>query len=346
MPKNTRLGKGIDALLQGRDLTQLEGDLASVVTVPVGQLHPNPDQPRRTFNEEALAELAQSIEDRGVIQPILAEQQDDGDYLIIAGERRWRAAKMAGLSIVPVLPGVFSEQEKLEIALVENIQRQDLTPLEEARAYQELITRRGLSQEDLARRLGKSRPAIANSLRLLRLAPAVQDMVEAGTLSAGHGRTLLGLEKSTDEQLTELANLIATEHLSVRDVERLVHSVNHGSTVEAAIAAATAPAGAPNSTVTPATPSDTGTSSDPTGTSDTGTNSSSDQPASGTNGTGGGGPAKTVEVRSLEEDLIRTLGTRVNINGSPQKGRIEITYHSMEDLERLAELMLGRKIEN
>lgn len=334
MPKNTRLGKGIDALLQGRDITQLEGDLASVVTVPVDQLHPNPDQPRRTFNEEALAELAQSIEDRGVIQPILAEQQDDGDYLIIAGERRWRAAKMAGLTIVPVLPGVFSEQEKLEIALVENIQRQDLTPLEEARAYQELITRRGLSQEDLARRLGKSRPAIANSLRLLRLAPAVQDMVESGTLSAGHGRTLLGLEKSTDEQLTELATLIAAEHLSVRDVERLVQSINHGASVDEAIAATRDSGKATSSPAqTNAAASDNSSSTPPSATP-----SPASSPTSG-------GSAKTVEVRNLEEDLIRTLGTRVTINGSPQKGRIEVAYHSMEDLERLVEIMLGRKIE-
>lgn len=334
MPKNTRLGKGIDALLQGRDITQLEGDLVSVVTVPVDQLHPNPDQPRRTFNEEALAELAQSIEDRGVIQPILAEQQDDGDYLIIAGERRWRAAKMAGLTIVPVLPGVFSEQEKLEIALVENIQRQDLTPLEEARAYQELITRRGLSQEDLARRLGKSRPAIANSLRLLRLAPAVQDMVESGTLSAGHGRTLLGLEKSTDEQLTELATLIAAEHLSVRDVERLVQSINHGASVDEAIAATRNSGKATSSPAQAnAAASDNSSSNSPSVTSSPASSPTSE------------GSAKTVEVRNLEEDLIRTLGTRVTINGSPQKGRIEVAYHSMEDLERLAEIMLGRKIE-
>ena len=234
MSRQRRLGRGIDALLQGRDLESLDtGDINSIVTVPIDQIRPNPEQPRTTFAPEALEELARSIEERGIIQPLLAEQRSDGTYVIIAGERRYRAAEMAGLTVVPILPGVFSEDEKLEIALIENIQREDLTPIEEARAYRELMERSGSNQEEFAHRIGKSRSAIANSLRLLRLPEETQELANRGVLSAGHARTLLGLKDQT--LIPDVTRILTDETLSVRALERLVNLVNEGRTPDEAL---------------------------------------------------------------------------------------------------------------
>jgi ParB family chromosome partitioning protein len=209
-----RLGKGIDALLQGRDLSQLEEQVAGVVSVPLDKLTPNPNQPRKEFSPEQLEELARSISERGIIQPILAEEQNDGTYVIVAGERRYRAAQMAGLTVVPVLPGTFSEEEKLEIALIENIQREDLNPMEEARAYRRLMDTAGLSQEDLSQRLGISRSAVANTVRLLNLPERVQEAIYHRNLSAGHARTLLALKEGSAQE--KLLEAIEEEGLSVR----------------------------------------------------------------------------------------------------------------------------------
>ncbi len=321
MSKQRRLGKGIDALLQGRDISQLEsGDINSVVSVPLDRLRANPDQPRKSFAPEALEELARSIEERGIIQPILAEQQDDDTFIIIAGERRYRAAKMAGLTVVPVLPGVFSEDEKLEIALIENVQRQDLTAIEEARAYRDLMDRLGLSQDELAQRLGRSRPAVANSLRLLRLPEAIHDRINAGTLSGGHARTLLGIEDP--DLLVEAAELIEAEGLSVRVLERIVPLVNQGSDPATAMARVL---GAPAA----ATSAPADTSKEPTPVSSTGGASSERQ-----------APRKTVEMQEIEQQLIERLGTRVVLTGTNDRGKIEIAYLSMDDLDRLMELLL------
>ncbi|MFW5826961.1 MAG: ParB/RepB/Spo0J family partition protein, partial [Alkalispirochaeta sp.] len=298
MSKQRRLGKGIDALLQGRDITQLDsGDINSVVSVPLDRIRANPDQPRKSFAPEALEELARSIEERGIIQPILAEQQDDDTYIIIAGERRYRAAKMAGLTVVPVLPGVFSEDEKLEIALIENVQRQDLTAIEEARAYRDLMDRLGLSQDELAQRLGRSRPAVANSLRLLRLPEAIHDRINAGTLSGGHARTLLGIEDP--ELLVAAAELIEEEGLSVRVLERIVPLVNQGSDPATAMARVLGAA---------ATPSASADSS-----SDQARPLSPEQPTSPDRFQQGGdsdrhAPRKTVEMQEIEQKLIERLG--------------------------------------
>ncbi len=332
MSKQRRLGKGIDALLQGRDLTQLEnGDLNSIVNLPIDRLAPNPDQPRKVFTPESLAELARSIEERGIIQPILAEQQSDGDYLIIAGERRYRAAKLAGLTVVPILPGVFSDDEKLEIALVENIQRQDLTPIEEARAYRDLMERSGSSQEELARRLGKSRPAVANSLRLLRLPEAVQKRVNLGALSGGHARTLLSIEDAS--RIDEVAAFVAKEGLSVRVVERLIPFINEGRKPAQALEAVHGQSGTVSS--------DTATVSyEPTHTG-------SAHPNSADHTSLVGAPAatsasrKTVEMEQIEQQLIERLGTRVVLSGTNHRGKIEIAYLSMDDLERLAEILVS-----
>ncbi len=330
MSKQRRLGKGIDALLQGRDITQLDsGDINSVVSVPLDRIRANPDQPRKSFAPEALEELARSIEERGIIQPILAEQQDDDTYIIIAGERRYRAAKMAGLTVVPVLPGVFSEDEKLEIALIENVQRQDLTAIEEARAYRDLMDRLGLSQDELAQRLGRSRPAVANSLRLLRLPEAIHDRINAGTLSGGHARTLLGIEDP--ELLVAAAELIEEEGLSVRVLERIVPLVNQGSDPATAMARVLGAA---------ATPSASADSS-----SDQARPLSPEQPTSPDRFQQGGdsdrhAPRKTVEMQEIEQKLIERLGTRVVLTGTNQRGKIEIAYLSMDDLDRLTELLL------
>lgn len=348
MSKQRRLGKGIDALLQGRDVTQLEQDAAAVVTVPRDKVHPNPGQPRKHFNEESLRELARSIEERGIIQPILAEQQVDGDYLIIAGERRWRAAELAGLTVVPVLAGVFSEDEKLEIALIENIQRQDLSPLEEAQAYAELMERTGLSQEELARRLGRSRPAIANSLRLLKLPESVRKHVDAGKLSAGHARTILGLAGSGDEAQVEqamgdVAELTVAEGFSVRQLERLVTMLARGTSLTEAQHLLEA---GPDSHGTWPTPDAAGadqtdrharSGDEPAGDDATGhTGGSGDR-----GGSGAQGSRKSVEMERLEQQLIEALGTRVVIAGTDNRGKIEIGYLSMDDLERIAALILG-----
>jgi len=357
--RQRRLGKGIDALLQGRDLGSLEGgDLNTVVSVPVDRIVANPDQPRKSFPAESLDELARSIEERGIIQPILAEQQDDETYRIVAGERRYRAAILAGLTVVPVLPGVFSEDEKLEIALIENIQRQNLTPIEEARAYRELMERSGLNQEELAGRLGKSRSAVANAVRLLRLPDETQELVSNGTLSAGHGRTILAL---TDDDLVEdVTRLVIREELSVRALERLVALANEGRSADEAfghlIAEATGAAGVTTGSVTGAagaagatdasgasgasgaTGASGGTSSDFT-LDDDGDELIIDDTSGGAGSSPGRGSRKTVEMVDIEQRLMERLGTRVILGGSNERGKIEITYLSMDDLERLVELI-------
>ncbi len=341
MSRQRRLGKGIDALLQGRDLGSLEtGDINSVVSVPIDNVRPNPDQPRKSFSPEALEELARSIEERGIIQPILAEQDDDGVYVIIAGERRYRAAKLAGLTVVPVLPGVFSEDEKLEIALIENIQRQNLTPIEEARAYRDLMERSGGSQEELAHRLGKSRSAVANAVRLLRLPEEIQERVNDGSLSAGHARTLLAL--NDPGQIGHVAELIIRDDLSVRIVEQLVALMNEGSPADGALAHITRPGD--RETADSDTPSfhnvDIGDKS-----SSQDANEDHRSP-SVRSGSGDGGSRKSVEMMELEQRLMERLGTRVLLHGTDDRGKIEITYLSMDDLERLVELVAPGVIGN
>lgn len=314
-----RLGKGIDALLQGRDLSQLEEQVAGVVSVPLDKLRPNPDQPRKEFSPEHLEELARSIAERGIIQPILAEEQSDGDYVIVAGERRYRAAQIAGLTVVPVLPGSFSEEEKLEIALIENIQREDLNPMEEARAYRRLMDTAGLSQEDLSQRLGISRSAIANTVRLLNLPERVQEAIYHRNLSAGHARTLLALKEASAQE--KLLQAIEEEGLSVRQVERAVSLITDGGDPEIAVRAVTGGEGVAPGPEAP-------TISDET-----------DELEIERVKTGKEAPKKSVEMKRIEQAMIESLGTKVSLTGSNERGKIEIAYFSMEDLERLATLL-------
>ncbi len=216
------LGKGIGALL-GED-AQVEASL--VEEVALSALRPNPQQPRLEFGEASLRELADSIREKGVLQPVLAEADADGGYVIIAGERRVRAARLAGLQRIPAVVRQFSHQEKLEIALVENVQREDLTPLEEARAYKRLMEMADLSQEQLARKVGKERSTIANAIRLLKLPEEAQGALEKGTITAGHARALLMLVNVSDQQV--LLRRIVDSGISVRAAEEMAGALNKG----------------------------------------------------------------------------------------------------------------------
>lgn len=214
--KERGLGKGLGALLGDAALqTQPEGSL----TLPISQIQPGLNQPRKRFEPEALAELTESVRTHGVIQPITVRRLGSGYYQIIAGERRWRAAREAGLSEVPAMVIEADDRTVMELGLIENLQREDLNPLEEARGYETLLKEYGLTQESVAQRMGKSRPAIANSLRLLALPESILSMLESGTLSAGHARALLTLP--TEALQLALAKRVTEEGLSVRQTEAL-----------------------------------------------------------------------------------------------------------------------------
>ncbi len=217
--KKRRLGTGLDALF-GEDLSLEAETEEAVFELPVIKIEPREDQPRRRFDEEALEELAESIRQHGLIQPITVRPEENGYYQIIAGERRWRAARLAGLETIPVHVLTVDEQKAMEMALVENLQREDLNPIEEAMGYEMLQQTYGMTQEAVASSVGRSRPAIANAIRLLALAEPVRKLVESGELSAGHARTLLPLI-DPDAQLN-VAKTILEKNLSVRRAEALV----------------------------------------------------------------------------------------------------------------------------
>ena len=219
------LGKGLDALFMDNSI---EEEAKSAVKLKINDIEPNRAQPRKSFDEEELEELANSISTHGVIQPLLVRPLADGGYQLIAGERRWRASRMAGLTEVPVVIREMSDSEAMELALVENLQREDLNPIEEAQGLALLMETYGLTQEQAAKRVGKSRPAVANSMRLLSLPQEVLAMVERGELSAGHARTILALENAG--QITALANEIIKKNLSVRETERAVKALLKGDT--------------------------------------------------------------------------------------------------------------------
>lgn len=238
--KMSGLGRGIDAIFL-ENTVESEGESGGVLTVRVSQMEPKGDQPRKFFDTEALSQLAESISAHGVLQPILVRETEDGRFQIIAGERRWRAAKMAGLNEVPVILLDAGEQEAAQIALIENIQREDLNPLEEAAAYRSLAEEYHLSQEEISRQIGKSRSAIANAVRLLDLPDDVRAYVLSGELSAGHARALLGL-RNGDEMLP-LARLAVEKGLSVRAVEDEVRKRNkRANTPDVDVADVAAPA--------------------------------------------------------------------------------------------------------
>jgi ParB family chromosome partitioning protein len=221
-PKGLRrpaLGRGLAALIPAASAPSREG----VQTIPIERIRPERSQPRQRFDRPALEELASSIRQKGILQPILV-RRDGTDFRLVAGERRWRAAQLAGLHEVPALVRDLSDGEVFEIALIENLQREDLDPIEEALAYQRLIEDRGLTQEQAAERVGKDRSTVANALRLLKLPDALRDALAAGTLSPGHGRALLVV--TSEDRLLKLAQRVIDRQLSVRATERLARAAN------------------------------------------------------------------------------------------------------------------------
>lgn len=222
--QNKSLGKGINALFQ--DLSDIEEVEATekIVELSLNELRPNPYQPRKTFEEKSLQELANSIEKSGVFQPIIVRKSKVKGYEIIAGERRFRASKLAKKEMIPAIIRDFDEEAMMQVAVLENLQREDLNPLEEAEAYEMLMNNLHLTQAEVAERLGKSRPYIANYLRLLSLPKLVKEMVQDDRLSMGQARTLLGLKNK--EQILKLANRCVKESLTVRQLEQLVTEAN------------------------------------------------------------------------------------------------------------------------
>jgi ParB family transcriptional regulator, chromosome partitioning protein len=277
--RRSGLGRGLEALIPTDQGTEGEG--IGFRQVPVDSIVPNPDQPRTHFDDEALEELAASMREVGVLQPVVIAEGDTG-YVLIAGERRWRAAKRAGLGVIPAVIREASGPSTLVEALVENVQRQDLTPLEEANAYQQLLENFGMTQEQVADRVGRSRPAISNTIRLLQLPAPVQLLVDEGRLTAGHVRPLIGVED--EAYATHLAERAAEEGWSVRQMEEAVRA---RKTVES-----------------------------------------------------GSGPGRLrqlrpVEIIELEKRLTERLGAEVKIAYRNEKGKVEIKFGSLEELERL-----------
>ncbi len=287
------LGRGLSALLREVETAPVAG----LEKVPVDIIDPNPLQPRRTFPSESLQELADSIRASGLVQPVLLRRADrsphapDGGearYQLVAGERRWRAAKLAGLEAIPAIVQELSDRDALELALTENLLREDLNPLDVAHAYSALQERFKLGHEEIAERLGVNRTTVTNTLRLLRLPPAIQDMINAGDLTAGHARALLTLD--SPQAQARLAKLVAEKGLSVRQVEDMV----------AQRGAAPAPAKRPVA------------------------------------------PKLDPNLRAAVLDLERALGTRVKLVGNEKRGKLEISYFSGEDLNRIYEWIVKR----
>lgn len=231
MAKKSGLGKGLDLLIPNNTSIKTEDKIEEKLTenkaevfVKLSQVEPNKLQPRKNFNEDSLIELSESIKQFGLIQPLIVQKKEDY-YEIIAGERRWRAAKLAGLKEIPVIIREYSDEEKMEVALIENLQREDLNPVEEALAYKSLIKEYNLKQDEIAEKVSKSRTAVTNSMRLLNLPEEVQNMIVDEMISSGHGRALLAIEDEKTQ--ISIANKIFEEKLSVRETEKLVKALNH-----------------------------------------------------------------------------------------------------------------------
>lgn len=215
--KKSGLGRGLDSLFADNSVDET----SSVANkLRIMEIEPNRDQPRKDFDEKALSELAQSIEQHGVLQPLVVRPLTNGSYQLVAGERRWRAARIAGLTEVPVVIKELTDDEVIEIAMIENLQREDLNPLEEALGYRFMMDELKITQEQAAEKVGKSRPVVANALRLLKLPEEVQDMIKNNLISSGHARALLGFEN--EELIIQNAKRIVKEDLSVREVENMV----------------------------------------------------------------------------------------------------------------------------
>lgn len=290
------LGKGLDSLIKAKEPVVEEKNITTAeekdgIMVNINKVEPNREQPRKNFDEDALLELSESIKQFGVLQPLLVQQRGDY-YEIVAGERRWRAAKLAGVKEVPVIIKNLTEQEIVEISLIENIQRENLNPIEEAFAYKRLLTDFNLKQDEVAERVSKSRTAVTNSMRLLKLNEKVQQMVIDDMISTGHARALLGIEDSEKQYLT--AQKIFDEKLSVRETEKLVKKIQQEKEV-------------------PETKNKADSEEDT--------------------------KIDTI-CHELEEKMKGIFGTKVAINRKDaKKGKIEIEYYSMDELDRIVDLI-------
>jgi len=310
--RRSGLGKGLGALIP----TEVVRDRSSILReVPTTSIRPNPLQPRTRFDEEAMASLSASIREVGVLQPVLVREVGDGEYELVAGERRWRAARRAGLQTMPVLVQASSDVQSLEHALVENLHREDLNPLEEAAAYQQLVDTFDYTHEQVAARVGKSRTAVTNTLRLLQLPAGVQRALADGAMTAGHARALLGTPDRAYQE--ELARRTVSEGLTVRAVEELVR--RHGASAEAEAEAAE---------VTP-TASGNGQAQAASG------------PAPGPVATPASRPLPAPGLLELEELLSTHLNTRVKVEMTSKRGRVMVEFATLEDLERIYKLMVG-----
>lgn len=225
------LGKGINSLIGDYSFDEIvekhvKGTGIEIQMLGLDVIVPNPDQPRKSFDMDSLSELSESIRHQGILQPVIVEKKDSS-YVIVAGERRYRAAKIAGLTEIPVLVKTFTEGQRLEVALIENIQRENLNPIEEAKAFRYLLDRAKISQEELATRIGKKRSTIANSVRLLNLPKQVQNALISKAISAGHARAIMSVVNPSEQ--TILLNKIITDHLSVRQAEQIAQDMNNGA---------------------------------------------------------------------------------------------------------------------
>jgi ParB family transcriptional regulator, chromosome partitioning protein len=292
------LGRGLTALIPAAEAQAGDAD-TGYSEIPIGSVQPNPLQPRQAFDEEALEGLVESVREIGVLQPILVRMTDAG-FVLIAGERRWRAAKRAGLPTIPAVIRTVDDEASLEQALVENLHRQDLNALEEAAAYQQLIEDFGLTQDQVAKRVGKSRSAVANLLRLFQLPPSVQKLVGEGLLSAGHAKALLGHPDRAYQEA--LARRAVTETLSVRDLESLVRERLE---LEADL--------------------DETSASPPDGSGTKGEEAQKLRPPG---------------LLELEELLAARLDTRVSIAMTAKRGKVTIDFANLEDLERIYRLII------
>lgn len=294
------LGKGLNALIPLEDESPSrsprggrpakDAKPGGEVLLPLDKLKANPHQPRKRFEEGSLQELADSIREHGIIQPVIAEDAGDGTYIIVAGERRVRGAALAGLKEAPVIIRNYTDEKRREISLIENIQRTDLNPIEEASAYKGLMELTGLSQEELASKVGKKRSTVANTLRLLKLPQAMQESLTTGQLSSGHARALLAVTDPVKQK--QLFQRILSAGISVREAEQCAASHNDGGKLP------------PQAKAKPK-----------------------------------GDPKRDPDLKALEEKLIESLGTKVAIEGDLHRGSIRIDYYSMEDLDRLYNLL-------
>ena len=294
--KKHGLGKGIGALMDDYSFEAVfpsqngskQQNGQSYEIMDINKVRPNPNQPRKQFDPDTLEELAESIRNQGILQPLLVERVSDDEYIIVAGERRYRAALLLGLDKVPVIIKSFSELQRLEVSLIENIQRENLNPVDEAKAYFYLLEQAEIKKEDLAQRVGKKRSTIANSIRLLQLPKMMQDSLVSGDITPGHARAILSVINPADQIV--LYRKILDGNISVRTTEKLAADLNSGKRAAS--------------------------------------NKKSAKQA-----------MKSADILAIETKFLDVLGTRVELKGNLKRGKIEISYHSMEDLERLYELL-------